>query len=149
MPYLDSRLTTVITHLAFAVLTTYAAYLAILGGSAIYLGILFGLWCMYFLARSTVHPILCYILFGLITTVSFYALLSHLSLIWVLLMHACIILNFKCKQQTIPPNSQFILIFLLIGLCIFGYDEYQTLQQLKQHYASFDTGETWQKFGAL
>ncbi|WP_343597232.1 hypothetical protein [Acinetobacter sp.] len=149
MQFFLSRFSTVLIHLIFTVLFFYSTYFMILGGAAIFLGTLSGLWVMYICSQSCSHPTLRYVFLALISLLDVVALISHISLWWMLLLHVLIIVRFRFKQQAITQYNSYTYALLLLGLFGFGYHQQHAMQQLKQHYASFQTNETWQKFGAL
>lgn len=149
MQFPFSRLSRILIHLGFSLLFLYATYFLILGGTALYLGIVSDLWLMYSFAQSCTYLKLRYALFALISGLSFFALRSHPMLMWVLLLHALILFHFIGRQKTITSYHRYTTGLFLLGLLTLGYCEHHAIQQLKQHYASFNTGETWQKFGAL
>ncbi|MEB3754443.1 hypothetical protein [Acinetobacter sp. MD2(2019)] len=149
MPSYCFKFNQYLPHLIFSVLFFYAAKLAILGGTGVYFGLVLGFWLLYILAQSNVHQTWFYGITAVISFCSAWMLRENLSLMWVLLLPVLISALYWARHTHLTQYSAFLRCTFLLGLLALGYTEQQSLVQLKQHYASFETGETWQKLGAL
>ncbi|MEB3767334.1 hypothetical protein [Acinetobacter sp. MD2] len=120
-----------------------------IGGTGLFFALISGLWCLYSLTQIRIYSIFYYGCWGLITLASLYALRAQPHLLWIVLLNPIVLFIFIAKYKHHQPSYFTMLGLLLLGLIAFSNAEQRNLMALKQQYAQFETGDTWQKLGAL
>ena len=75
--------------------------------------------------------------------------LSGLSLFILHLFDHRFLLYFYLYEGEYKHKRAIKLISLFLIMIVFAIYQSQSLHELKSHYANYETGETWQKYGAL
>ena len=122
-----------------------STYIVIIGGHAYLFWTSFGLLILNILS---LRPTILKNRIALVTTAALLIYLVFNSLFCTYLMIAfyCIFYLYSDEYK----NKRAIkLISLFLIMIIFAIYQTQSLHELKSHYATYETGETWQKYGAL
>lgn len=122
-----------------------STYIVIIGGHAYLFWTSFGLLVLNILS---LRPTILKNRIALVTTAALLIYLVFNSLFCTYLMIAfyCI---FYLYSDEYKHKRAIKLISLFLIMIIFAIYQTQSLHELKSHYEPYETGETWQKYGAL
>lgn len=123
-----------------------AMNLAIIGGTGLYVG-LSGvlLWLVYTLPKSNKVLRMCSVIL-LILTLSYLIVLQQ----WLLCFPVLLALGLLYLKTRSNQNLYLIgLVLMLLSLVMTAIMVSRDLTHLKQHNATFQNSESWQKYGAL
>ncbi|KAA8733177.1 hypothetical protein F4V57_08075 [Acinetobacter qingfengensis] len=128
-------------------LCLHAAYFAMIGGSGFFffydLGILIFVIAHIQHATSKIPKILALILFIVLLII---LILGYGINFWTIAVAGYACLGIVAFRQYSFAFKNMLIIMILI---ILAYHQHHNLIMLKQHYAQYHTGESWQQFGAL
>ncbi|NIE95730.1 hypothetical protein NDN11_03590 [Acinetobacter sp. C26M] len=122
-----------------------STYIVVIGGDAYLFWTSLGLLVLNILS---LRPNILKNRIALVITVALliYLLFHSLFCTYLMIAFYCIFYLYSGEYK----NKRMIkLISLFLIMIIFAIYQTQSLHELKSHYATYDTGETWQKYGAL
>ncbi|ENW99449.1 hypothetical protein F900_02615 [Acinetobacter modestus] len=122
-----------------------STYIVVIGGDAYLFWTSLGLLVLNLLSLRP-NILKNRIALGITAILLIYLLFHSLFCTYLMIAFYCIFFLYSGEYK----NKRTIkLISLFLIMIIFAIYQTQSLHELKSHYATYDTGETWQKYGAL